>query len=124
MSEIMDYDPNMTNSGRMAKQTVRLTFGMWQYRKTIETDVGGNCTGLTVIDCAVENVCEALPENRYGSPYLVMEAPDNPEETLQCEDDEDRGEDWLKDMLIAAEIIAIRPGKSIKEMLDESQRTK
>lgn len=30
-------------------------------------------------------------------------------DTLLCEDDEGRGEDWLKDMLIAAEIIAIAP---------------
>ena len=107
----MDYDPNLTNSGRMAKQTVRLTFGMWEYRKTVETEVGGNCTGLTVIECAVDNVFESLPENHYGAPYLVMQSLKNPEDTLQCEDDEDHGDEWLKDMLISAEIIAIRPDK-------------
>ncbi|MGE4335342.1 MAG: DUF5406 family protein [Pigmentiphaga sp.] len=111
MSETMNYDPNMTNSGRMAKQTVRLTFGMWEYRKTVETEVGGNCTGLTVIDCAVSNAYEELPENRYGTAYLVMESLADPEDTLQCEDDEDQREDWLKDMLVGAEIIAIRPDK-------------
>ncbi len=106
---VMNYDPNMTNSGRMAKQTVRLTFGMWEYRKTVETEVGGNCTGLTVIDCAVSNVYEELPENRYGATYLVMKSLADPEDTLQCEDDEDQGGYWLKDMLVGAEIIAIRP---------------
>ncbi|EPB0159049.1 DUF5406 family protein, partial [Escherichia coli] len=26
--QIMNYDPNLTSCGRMAKQTVRLTFGL------------------------------------------------------------------------------------------------
>jgi hypothetical protein len=30
-------------------------------------------------------------------------------DTLLCEDDEGQGEDWLKEMLIAAEIIAVAP---------------
>ncbi|WP_249509223.1 DUF5406 family protein, partial [Escherichia coli] len=30
--QIMNYDPNLTSCGRMAKQTVRLTFGLWEYR--------------------------------------------------------------------------------------------
>lgn len=105
----MDYDPNLTCSGRMAKQTVRLTFGMWEYRKTMETEVGGNCTGLTVIDCAVGNVYDNLPENYYGAASMEMYAMDESGDILLCEDDEERGDDWLKDMLIAAEITAIRP---------------
>ncbi|WP_313240407.1 DUF5406 family protein [Stutzerimonas kunmingensis] len=107
--DVMDYDPNLTNSGRMAKQTVRLTFAQWKYRAVVEQMVGGNCTGLTVIDCAVENAWEALPENAHGAPYLVMEAQDGSGDTLYCADDEEHGEDWLKDMLISAEIVSICP---------------
>lgn len=105
----MNYDPNLTCSGSMAKQTVRLTFGMWEYRKTLETEVGGNCTGLTVIDCAVGNIYDNLPENHYGAASMEMDAMDKSGDTLLCEDDEERGEEWLKDMLISAEITAIRP---------------
>ncbi|MCF6758284.1 DUF5406 domain-containing protein [Pseudomonas balearica] len=112
---VMDYDPNLTCSGRMAKQTVRLTFGMWHYRQVIEVEVGGNCTGLTVIDCAVGNAYDTLEQHAiYGSDetYAVIDMPDpsNPEEVLECADDDmQRREEWLKDMLIAAEIVAIRP---------------
>ena len=101
----MNYDPNMTSSGRMAKQTVRLTFGCWDYRKTVETVVGGNCTGFNVIDTAVGRVYEELPEER-GAVYIVLERGDD---TLYCDADEERGEEWLRDMLIAAEIVAIEP---------------
>ena len=100
----MNYDPNMTNSGRMAKQTVKLTFQQWEYKAEMIKVVGGNCTGMTVIDCAVGNAYENLPDDR-GYPYIVMTDADG--NTLQCDDYEERGDDWLKDMLVRAEITAI-----------------
>lgn len=115
MSEsVMNYDPNLTNSGRMAVQTVRLTFGVWEYRAVIEVAVGGNCTGLIVIDCAVENAYESLEQRGiYGleDTYAVINMPKigAPEEVLECGDDEQHGEDWLKNMLLSAEIISIKP---------------
>ncbi len=59
--QIMNYDPNLTSCGRMAKQTVRLTFGLWEYRETFEVTVGGNLTGLDVINCAIESLYATLP---------------------------------------------------------------
>lgn len=114
MSEIMDYDPNLTCSGNMAKQTVRLTFAMWKYRAYMDVVVGGNCTGLTVIDCAVDNAYRLLEQKGiYASDdtiaTITMLATDESGDTLECDDDEGHCEDWLKDMLIAAEIIAIKP---------------
>ncbi|WP_244582464.1 DUF5406 family protein, partial [Escherichia coli] len=41
--QIMNYDPNLTSCGRMAKQTVRLTFGLWEYRET------GNDSNLLIV---------------------------------------------------------------------------
>jgi hypothetical protein len=46
---MMNYDPNMFCCGRMSNQTVRFVFGTWEYRKTIDTVVSGNCQGLDVI---------------------------------------------------------------------------
>lgn len=100
----MNYDPNMTLSGRMAKQTVRLTFQQWEYKVEMVEHVGGNCTGMTVIDCAIGNAYASLSNDR-GVPYIIL--TDAGGNTLQCHDDEDKGEDWLKDMLVKAEIIAI-----------------
>ena len=109
----MNYDPNLTNSGRMAMQTVRLTFGVWEHRKEMEVQVGGNCTGLTVIDSAVEsayNELERLGIFGCNDTYAVLylEHPESGD-TLECADDEDKCEDWLKDMLIKAEIVSIEP---------------
>lgn len=98
---MMNYDPNMVHCGRITKQTVRLTFGQWKARCVKEVVVGGNCTGLTVIETAIESLYDKLPDKT-----LVMEDLDD---TLECSDDEDRGEEWLKDMLVAAEIISIEP---------------
>lgn len=116
--ETMDYDPNMTLCGCMAKQTVRLTFAMWKCRATVEVDVGGNCTGLTVIDCAVGVAYGQLEQrpfrNQKGKDdsYAVIRMPHiESEDTLEATDEDLQGEDWLKDMLVAAEIIAIRPDK-------------
>lgn len=110
----MNYDPNLTCSGNMATQQVRLTFALWTYRAVIEVSVGGNCTGLEVIDCAVGNAYNTLPQvGIYGSDetYAVinMADPIDPDSQLQCCDDDERGESWLRDMLIGAEITSITP---------------
>lgn len=114
MIEIMDYDPNLTCSGNMAIQRVRLTFGIWKYRAVIEAEVGGNCTGLDVIECAVGNAYETLEQRgiyRSEKTYAVMMMPnlEDPESILECGDEDRRGEDWMKEMLVSAEIISITP---------------
>lgn len=108
---VMDYDPNMTTSGRKAKQVVRMTFAMWEYRATFEKTVGGNSTGLNVIDCAICQVSEETYDEdaNYGSITMLNDSG----KELICVDDEDRGEEWLKDMLISAEIVSITPNGRI-----------
>lgn len=53
--EPMNFDPNLIMCGRMVDKTVRLTFGRWHYRTTIEIVIGGNTNGLSVIESAVES---------------------------------------------------------------------
>lgn len=107
----IDYDPNLTMCGRMAKQTVRLTFGQWRHRGTFDVSVGGNITGLDVIRAAVDNLFESLST----VPFFNDETGENDEMStislgrLQCMDDDLRREEWLADMLISAEIINIEP---------------
>lgn len=114
----MDYDPNLTSCGRMAKQTVRLTFGIWEYRKTMDVVVGGNCSGMDVIDYAVELAHDQLEERSVycfekgrDRPYsvIVLAHMSEPDNTMECEDEEFRGYVWLRRMLIAAEIVSIEP---------------
>ena len=108
-SDAMNYNPNLTNSGRMAKQTVRLTFAMWDYRHTTEVVIGGNCTGLTVIEAAVERCHTDLPNAPapYDSDNIPVIYMDGPQGRLEVVDEEGEGEDWLKDMLVSAEIVSI-----------------
>lgn len=110
-NQVMNYDPNYTLCGRMADQTVRLTFGQWEYRTTMDVVVGGNTNGLSVIECAVDFAYEKLET----IPFFNDETGENDEMAvihlgnLECKDDDLRGEEWLKDMLIGAEIINIEP---------------
>ena len=95
MSEVMNYDPNLVLCGRMAKQVVRLTFGLWEYRTVIEVTVGGNCTGQTVIACAAGIAYETLEQRGiYGSDHtyatIQMAHPDTGE-VMESDDDEDQG---------------------------------
>lgn len=110
----MNYDPNLVLCGRRAIQNVRLTFGIWDYRAVMEVQVGGNCTGLTVIDAAVGIAYDQLEQRgTYGSnstyAVILMTKLGENGECMECEEENNGGKDWLEDMLIAAEITAIRP---------------
>lgn len=104
---VMNYDPNMTTCGHLAKQTVRLTFGQWEYRGTFEITVRGNLTGLDVIASAVESLyaslpCEYFDEEGKGRAVASIQLGE-----LECADEDCLGEQWLGEMLIAAEIISM-----------------
>ncbi len=104
---VMNYDPNFTLCGRMAKQTVRLTFGQWQYRGTFDVTVMGNISGLSVIESAIERLYESLPYDKdpFGNGVYARIMLGE----LINDDEDQREEEWLSDMLISAEIIKIEP---------------
>ncbi|CVE75130.1 DUF5406 family protein [Serratia bockelmannii] len=110
-NQVMNYDPNYTLCGRMVKQTVRLTFGQWKYRTSVDVVVGGNSNGFSVIETAIGVAYEQL-----GTiPFFNDDTGKDDEMAvinvgnLQCMDECLEGEDWLKEMLIGAEIINIEP---------------
>ena len=108
---IMNYDPNLTNSGRMAQQEVKLTFAIWEYRREMIVPVGGNTNGMSVLRAAVSFAFDKLPTEQYGKNEIayieLVRARDGAE--MRCDDEDDEGEDWLENMCIAAEIISIKP---------------
>ena len=103
----MNYDPNLTYCGRDATQTVRIVFGIWEYRKTIEVGVGGNCLGFDVIEAAIDAFYDKLFYESDSVPKLVLIHPVTGTELLH-EDDEDRGPDWLRKLVISVEIVNIK----------------
>lgn len=108
----MNYDPNLISSMR-AVQTVRLTLAAWEYRATLEVTVGGNCSGLDVLEAAVDNayqrMWDAFEEN--GTPVeLVLKRPgavEGEEDELLCTPGEDVDAVWLASYVIAVEIVSI-----------------
>ncbi len=98
----MNYDPNLTKCGRMAEQIVELTFQQWEYSATRTATVGGNCTGMSVIECAVDNLFDELG-GEDGE--IILSKPNG--DTLSC----DLWEHKLADMLVGARIVAITPEK-------------
>jgi hypothetical protein len=101
----MNYDPNLVASGRMAMQTVTLVFQQWQYVAKTYVDVGGNCLGAEIIDCAISQAYEELSQNIYGKTHITMHLGCS--ETLTVVDEEEEGEDWLAKMLVKFEITRI-----------------
>ncbi|ECA5828482.1 hypothetical protein EL832_23250 [Salmonella enterica subsp. enterica serovar Hvittingfoss] len=108
---LTDFDPNMVACGRAVKQTVRLTFGFWRYRGTFEVEVRGNITGLDAIRYAVELLYESLPSVVVTDDDLEcdMKMATIELDGITCDDDDLRGEEWLADMLVSAEIIRYEP---------------
>lgn len=102
---VMNYDPNMVSSGRKAKQVVRLTFGAWEYRVSIDKTIAGNTLGLAVIESTVDFIYNGLFSKKegYATLYMLNQSGDE----LSISDDDGRGEEWLKDLLISAEIVSI-----------------
>jgi len=108
----MNYDPNLTSSGRMAKQLVRLTFQKWGYKAEFTVEVDGNCTGLSVIERAVESALDSYyaPDNIPvdAGHFFIVELKNSEGVVLICAGEGKDG-DWLKDMLVKAEITSIDP---------------
>lgn len=114
---MMNYDPNLFCSGNRAKQIIKLTFAMWDYRCKHTFELRSNIKGLSAIKAAVEQIYEDLPgfcENDIPRIVLFNEAGDS----LICDDEEGQGEDWLYDMLISAEIVSAEPAGRIFDDLE------
>ncbi len=109
----MNYDQNMCFCGRRAKQKVVITLGCWDYRKVIEVDVSTNMLGFDVLDAAIESAYDALEfvtgyDCEYGRVVLTKPAEDGDgEDTLECDDDEEKGLDWFRQMVIGLQIVSI-----------------
>jgi len=100
----INFDPNI----RFAKQTVLLTFAEWDFRKSVEVVVErSNCRGQSIIDFAIDTFYDQLCEAAENEDELLSIKLTNPAgEILVTEDDENHQEEWLRNLLIKAEIIA------------------
>lgn len=101
--QIAEYDPAITRQ----RQTVEIMLMQWDHSAVFKVSVGGNCHGMDVIECAIGNIFESLPVDEYGLPNVMLTSPTG--NTLFCVDDDERGEDWLKNMIVSAKILGYEP---------------
>jgi hypothetical protein len=100
---ISDYNPNI----EWGKRTVEIVLMQWAYKATFTLDVGGNCTGFSVIESAVGNLYEQLLGDADFARVTLTNATGD---TLLCEDEEEEEEDvWLQRMVVSAQIVAWTP---------------
>lgn len=99
-----NYDPNI----RFATQKVAITFQCWDYKTTKVAHIGGNCKGLDVIETAVDHIFSELADEQDTN-YPSLELINDNGEGLDCENDGCQdGVEWLKNMIVNAEIVSIK----------------
>ncbi|MGR5366982.1 DUF5406 family protein [Photobacterium damselae] len=91
-----------------AVQKVNLTFGEGEWRANFSLDVHGNCTGMSILTCALANLYELLDESD-GVVFLTLQNPKK--ETKSLYDYGDLQEEFLEELLIGFEITAVSIGQ-------------
>lgn len=99
MNSISKYDPNIYWS----KQEVEVTLMRWDYSAKIKVETGGNVKGWDIIKSAIEQIYDILSE-KTGVGAVTLTNPGGA--TLLCEDDEEREDDWVREMIVSAVIIS------------------
>ena len=107
---MINFDPIYITSSRRAKQKIKLIFAMWEYRYESIIDVEVNISGVEVINYAFEKLFDQISDNEDSAILIMTDIWGN---RLETSDDERQEHDWLKSMLISAEIISFQQGRSI-----------
>lgn len=104
----MNYNPNVRNGIHKVKMTLQ----QWEYIGEIIFEVGGNCKGKSILECAMDVYEEDIIENSCNFSYFD-ETDDDGDNWFKCilkDDDgnemevEDKGES-LEDYIVGIEII-------------------
>lgn len=100
---ITTYDPAIDP----AQITYRLVFMQWGYRAEHTATVRGHVMGMNSLQAALSQFHDRLSVDDLIPANMVL--TDAAGDTLLVDDDEQREEDWLAEMLVAAEIISVEP---------------
>jgi len=97
------YDPNVAT----CTHRVRIHYAQFDHQLQVEIDVPGSDRGLEAMEWALELHWEQLALAEPGAPRL--ELTNAAGEVLVVQDDALMQADWLKDMVVGLEIVAILP---------------
>ena len=109
MTNLINFDPNYVANFNRAKQKIKLVFGVWNYRAEFIIDVEINSYGMNSFSFAIKKVYDSIFDEKKGFAFLNLTNIDAI--TIQDCDAENDEEEWLKSILISAEIISYEEGK-------------
>lgn len=95
---IKHYNPNLY----CHVCTYAITLMQWDYSHVIIIEVGGNVRGFDLIESAAEAIYDTL---EASDNCTVIELVNPKGEILICRDDEEEGEEWLKEMIVSIVLI-------------------
>lgn len=98
---VTPHDPN----ARWGRKVFRLTFRVWAYEAQFEASVGGNCLGMSNLETAIHQVLEQLEEPAWG--YRMRLTDPKTGDELDTDSEDEDPEDWLAEMMVCAELIAV-----------------
>ena len=91
----VDFDPN-----EQLQMIAVIEFGLWTCRLSMEQAVTVGRGWVHWIDQALGRIYDSLPLNAREVPRIILQ--DASGNTLLCEDDDQRQEEWLRDMVVSA----------------------
>lgn len=93
--------------------TVRITLMQWSYSTVRGIEIGGNTLGFDILDAAIGSLAEEIALEVEGGKCLVLTNPAG--DTLEMDassllgwNDDEVDEERIKDLVVRAEIIAVR----------------
>lgn len=96
------YDPNHWG---LDAHVVEVVLRQWDYSATHVLEVKGGATGFSLLENAICLLYWCL-EEEFEAGSLVQVILTDPEgNTLLCEDEEDREDEWLKDLVVSVRIL-------------------
>ena len=102
------FEESLGGSDEYAIKTVKVTLAHENYRREFISKVGGNTTGFSVLEAAVDFIYDDMTKELEEDDEIVCFEMTNPEgDMMQFMDDDDQQQDWLKEFVIAAEIIGV-----------------
>lgn len=97
--------------------TVRVKLMQWDYSTEREVEIGGNTLGFSILDAAIDSIAEEIANEVEAGRHLVMTNPKGDKLKLDVSgllgpaDNDEIDEEMIKELVVCAEIIAVRPEK-------------
>ena len=99
---------------------IKLVFQRQEYKAIFIVNVGGNSTGMFVIEDAISLVLDHLPVREFEDPYLILKSDDGKELRIDhCTGETNYSpldEPFLMDILVSADLLAVVDNGGVDEV--------